>query len=273
MQQNTSQPTGNFSHYIQQRLSKIERRDWELWILALAMVMILAIGYFFVIFPAVFFGEHTLYIQAKLSSPLLVGQLALVLLFLFYIAHKHVEVRRLRTQSVVEALNFQLSHTQLMLDPLTRAFNRTALEEVLGKEIKRVQRKQATLVFLYIDVDNLKVVNSRFGHLSGDLVLSEVGAILKSCVRGSDYVVRMGGDEFLVALIDTDMSGALVVKNRINERCEQWNQNSPLSGFQLNMSIGVEEFDGTRSFDEVLGAADGKMYAEKEAHMAARKSS
>ena len=272
-QQSSPEKTGSFSHHIQERMSAIERRDWELWIMALAMVGILAIGYFFVIFPSVFLGDHTLYVQAKLSSPLAVGQLALVLLFLVYIAHKHLEVRRVRAQSVIDALNFQLSHSQLLLDPLTQAFNRTALEEVIGKEIKRVQRKQTTLVFLYIDLDDLKTVNSRFGHLSGDLVLSETGAILKSCVRGSDYVIRMGGDEFLVALVDTNLEGALVVKNRINVRCEHWSQNSPLAGFTLTMSIGVQEFDGTRPFDEVLAEADGKMYSEKQEHSVVRKRS
>ncbi|MBI2817892.1 MAG: GGDEF domain-containing protein [Acidobacteria bacterium] len=273
MQQNSPEKTGTFSQQIQQRMSAIERRDWELWLLALAMVGILAIGYFFVIFPSVFLGEHTLYVQAKLSSPLAVGQLALVLLFLIYVAHKHLEVRRVRSQSLVDALNFQLSHAQLLLDPLTHAFNRTALEEVIGKEIKRAQRKQTTLVFLYVDLDDLKSVNSRFGHLSGDLVLSEAGAILKSCVRGSDYVIRMGGDEFLLTLVDTTLEGAVAVKNRINLRCERWNQNSPLAGFILSMSIGVQEYDGTLSFDEVLAQADNKMYTEKQAHAVERKRS
>lgn len=254
-------------------MSTIEKRDWELWILALSMVAILAIGYFFVIFPAVFLGQQTFFVQAKLSSPLVVGQLALIVLFLIYIAHKHIQVRNLRAQSVIEALNFQLTHAQLLLDPLTQAFTRGALEEVVSKEIKRVLRKQATLIFLYIDVDDLKRVNSRFGHLSGDLVLSEVGAILKGCVRGSDYVIRVGGDEFLVALVDTDMPGAEIVKGRMNERAEQWNQNSPLPGFLLMLSIGVQEFDPSRSFDEVLADADAKMYAEKQAHSTARKNS
>lgn len=272
-QQNAPEKSTTFSHQLQERMSTIERRDWELWMLALSMVGILAVGYFFIIFPSVFLGEHTFYVQAKLSSPLAVGQLALVLMFLVYVAHKHLEVRKLRSQSLLDALNFQLSHAQLLLDPLTQAFNRTALEEVIGKEIKRVQRKQTTLVFLYVDLDDLKSVNSRFGHLSGDLVLSEAGAILKCCVRGSDYVIRMGGDEFLVALIDTDMNGALIVKKRINSHCQIWSQNSPLAGFTLSMSIGVQEFDGTRSLDEVLAEADDNMYTEKQEHAVARKRS
>jgi diguanylate cyclase (GGDEF)-like protein len=264
----------SFSRLLQGRLASIEKRDWELWVLALSMVGILAVGYFFVIFPAVFLGQRTIFIHANFSSPLLVGQIALVLLFLIHLAHKHIQIRTLRAESIVEALQFELAHAQLMLDPLTQAFNRTALEEVISKELNRAKRRQTTLVFLYIDVDDLKRVNTRYGHLSGDLVLSEVGAVLKGCVRGSDYVIRMGGDEFLIVCTDTDLSGGEAVKRRVNMRTDRWNQSSPLEGFQLAMSIGVELFDGTRAFDEVLAAADAKMYTEKQARQAnAKKSS
>lgn len=258
----------SFSRLLQGRLALIEKRDWELWILALSMVAILAVGYFFVIFPAVFLGQRTLFIHANLSSPLLVGQITLVMLFLIHLAHKHIQIRTLRAESIVEALQFELAHAQLMLDPLTQAFNRTALEEVISKELNRAKRRQTTLVFLYIDVDDLKRVNTRYGHLSGDLVLSEAGAVLKGCVRGSDYVIRMGGDEFLVVCTDTDLAGGEVVKQRVNFRSDRWNQSSPLEGFQMTMSIGVELFDGTREFDEVLAGADAKMYAEKQARHA-----
>src|SRR4051794_22864876 len=97
IQQKPNDIPATFSHQLQERMSKIERRDWELWTMALTMVGILAVGYFFVIFPSIFMGAHTFYIQANLSSPLVVGQLALVSIFLVYIAHKHLEIRRLRS--------------------------------------------------------------------------------------------------------------------------------------------------------------------------------
>ena len=265
--------SASFSQQLQEQLSKIEKQDWELWVLALAMVGILMVGYFIVIFPAVFMGQHTIFVQANMSSPLLIGQMALVLLFLAYLAHKHILVRKLRSESISEALSYQVAHTQLLLDPLTHAFNRAALEEIIGKETKRVRRKQATLVFLYIDVNDLKKVNSRFGHLSGDLVLTDVAAILKNCARGSDYVIRMGGDEFLVALVDTDEPGGEIVKQRINKHVNIWNQDARLQGFNLALSIGVQVFDGARSFDEVLAEADAKMYAEKTGHPLQKKPS
>ena len=254
-----------FSAQLRERLAAVERRDWELWGLALATVVILAGGLFFLLLPTLFTGEGTIQIRVNLSAPLLLGLVLLVLLLVAYLVHKQIQLRGARLRSIVEAWNFEVAHVQMLIDPLTQVFNRSSLEEILGREIKRVQRKQGTLVFLYVDVNDFKMVNTRFGHLSGDLVLAEVGALLKQCVRGSDYVVRMGGDEFLAALVDTDPEGAEVVKTRIRQRVEEWSQDSPLPGYQLGLSIGIQPFDPAQSFDQVLAAADAKMYEEKKA--------
>jgi len=254
-----------FSYQLRERLSVVERRDWELWILALVTVAILASGLFFVLLPAVFMGQQTIQIRANLSPQLMLGMILLVLLLIGYLVHKQIQLRALRLRSIVEAWNFEVAHVQMLIDPLTQVFNRSSLEEILSKEIKRVQRNKSTLVFLYIDVNDFKIVNTRFGHLSGDLVLAEVGGLLKQSVRGSDYVVRMGGDEFLAALVDTDEHGGEIVKSRIHERLQEWNQNSPLPGFSLSLSVGIQPFDPSQTFDQVMAAADAKMYAEKKA--------
>jgi diguanylate cyclase (GGDEF)-like protein len=73
----------------------------------------------------------------------------------------------------------------------------------------------------------------------------------------------MGGDEFLAALVDTDTNGGEIVKARVRQRVEEWNQNSPLPGYRLSVSVGIHPFDGTQTFDQVLAEADAKMYAEK----------
>ena len=252
-----------FSYQLRERLASVERRDWELWVLALVTVAILAAGLFFVLLPAVFMGQRTIQLRADLSPQLMLGLVLLVLLLIAYLVHKQMQLRALRLRSIVEAWNFEVAHIQMLIDPLTQVFNRSSLEEILGKEIKRVQRKQSTLVFLYVDVNDFKLVNTRFGHLSGDLVLAEVGGLLKQCVRGSDYVVRMGGDEFLVALVDTDTNGGEIVKTRVRQRVEEWNQNSPLPGYRLSVSVGIQPFDGTQTFDQAMAEADAKMYAEK----------
>ncbi|OFV97742.1 MAG: hypothetical protein A3F68_12765 [Acidobacteria bacterium RIFCSPLOWO2_12_FULL_54_10] len=230
------------------------------------LVCALAIGLFLILLPSVFMGQDKIYVQAELSPQLLLGLLVLVMFSLVYLIHKQFQVRNLRLQSIQDAWNFELGRVQMLIDPLTQVFNRAALEEIFSKEINRAKRNQSSLFFLYIDVDDFKHVNTKYGHLAGDLVLTEVGAILKQSIRGSDYVIRMGGDEFLLALVDTNDEGAQVVKNRVHQSAINWSQSSPLAGYKLSLSIGVKKFDGSMSFDKAMEDADALMYAEKEKH-------
>jgi two-component system, cell cycle response regulator len=74
------------------------------------------------------------------------------------------------------------------------------------------------------DTNDFKQINTRFGHLTGDFVLAEIAALLKSSIRGSDVAVRYGGDEFLILLPDTSAEGAGNVAERICLKLEDWNK-------------------------------------------------
>ena len=114
-----------------------------------------------------------------------------------------------------------------------------------------------------VDADKFKQINTRFGHLMGDFVLSEIAGILKASIRGSDAAVRYGGDEFLVLLADTTVEGAHIVVRRIHARLDDWNACKHLDGFCLCLSIGVSEWHDGQSLDEVLDDADHNMYEFK----------
>jgi diguanylate cyclase len=106
-----------------------------------------------------------------------------------------------------------------------------------------------------VDVNNFKQVNTKFGHLTGDTVLAEFAALLKASIRGSDAVVRYGGDEFLILLADTTIIGSEKVVDRINKHLPKWNIAGHLDGFQLRASIGVAEWhDGESPWELVLWA-------------------
>ncbi|MCH7978082.1 MAG: GGDEF domain-containing protein [Acidobacteria bacterium] len=256
-----------FLFQIRRQLSPVERRERELWILILTMAGILFAGFFAVTFPAAFLDLRTSYNPA--APQLLLGLLTLVLLFGVYLVHKCIQIRTLRFNSIMAAWQSEVADIQLFTDPLTRVFNRSALDGILSHVVERVQRKQATLVFLYIDINNFKQINTYFGHRYGDLVLSEVGGMIKQWIRSSDCVIRLGGDEFLVALLNTNQPGGELVKGRIHQWITDWNEiiaaeeNSPLPGFQLSLSIGIHEFDGTQSIDQALEEASSNMEAER----------
>ena len=103
----------------------------------------------------------------------------------------------------------ELVRLQSSTDPLTEVYNRRSLEGMAGRFISHARRLRSPLTFVLIDVDRFKEVNTRFGHLTGDFVLTEVASMLRGAVRGSDAVIRYGGDEFLIILADTGKVGAL----------------------------------------------------------------
>jgi diguanylate cyclase (GGDEF)-like protein len=114
-----------------------------------------------------------------------------------------------------------------------------------------------------VDVDKFKQINTRFGHLTGDFVLAEIAGVLKTSIRGSDAVVRYGGDEFLLLLADTTAHAAQTVVHRINCRLEDWNDSKHLNGTQLSLSIGISEWGDGQTLDQILDQADRKMYERK----------
>ena len=252
-----------FSSQLRERLSTIERRDWELWILAFVAIGIMTLGLILVLVPAFYSDDRSIHFSATLTPGMLLSIIFIVGLLLVYLVNKQLQLRAIRIQSINETWNYEISHVKMLMDPLTRVFNRSALNEMLAKEIKRAQRNHTLMVFLYVDVDDFKNVNTRHGHLFGDLVLAEVGGILRDSIRGSDFVIRMGGDEFLVALTETNESGGEIVKNRILQQVTDWNMTSPMPNYQLSLSCGVQEFDPSGSFDEAIALVDKKMYLEK----------
>lgn len=257
--------SSQFSSQLRERLATIERRDWELWSLALGALAMMTLGLVLVLVPAFQSQDRAIVISATITPEMLIGVIFLIGLLLVYLIKKQLQLRATRLRSINETWNYEVSHVQMLMDPLTRVFNRSALNEMLAKEIKRAQRNKTMMAFIYVDVDDFKSVNTRHGHLFGDLVLAEVGAILRGSIRGSDFVIRMGGDEFLVALVETNEAGGGIVKGRIMSRVAEWNKTTPMPTYHLSLSCGVHEFDPSASFDDAMAMVDKKMYSEKHA--------
>jgi len=149
-------------------------------------------------------------------------------------------------------------------DPLTGVYNRYALSEVIEKEASRAQRYRHPIGVLMIDVNRLKRINDRFGHATGDKVLQLVADVLTSTVRDSDYVVRYGGDEFLLMLLETNGETPRV-RDRIIDEMARRNPLKLLLDFPITLSIGIAYWkpDCDVSVETVLSQADKAMYAEK----------
>lgn len=147
-------------------------------------------------------------------------------------------------------------------DPLTGLYNRRFLDEAVEREVAAARRYHRPLAFLYLDVDGFREVNNRLGHLTGDEVLRRVAEFLRSHVREADYVVRIGGDEFLIMLTETN-GDAERVKLRLKEGIEGLSQEL---GFPIGLSIGKAVWtpdQGHFDLDKLLAEADERMYEDK----------
>jgi len=149
-------------------------------------------------------------------------------------------------------------------DPLTGVYNRHALAEILEAEVSRARRYGHPIGVLMVDVNRFKEVNDRFGHTVGDRVLCGVAQALCRSVRDSDIVVRFGGDEFLVLLIETN-GETEIVKERIAHELALRGQMSFTSEFPITLAIGAAHWDPSieESIERVLHRADVAMYARK----------
>src|SRR2546423_3979083 len=245
---------------VTQQLSRLEKRDWELWAIVTITGILVSGALLAVLFRAAFLTNEGIHFEFTVSRPLAIGLFVLLGLLNVYLVSKRFEVRRLREQLISSTLQNQVIEQQSFIDPLTEIYNRQSLDQIAGRFISQAIRRKTPLVFLMVDADNFKQVNTRFGHLTGDFVLTEIASVLKSSIRASDAVVRYGGDEFLIILSDTASSGAEKVIERIHQKFDEWNDAGHLEDFRVGVSIGSAEWHEGDSLDEMLDNADRKMY-------------
>ncbi len=180
--------------------------------------------------------------------------------------------RRLATvlaEQVALALgNLKLRETlsnQSICDPLTGLFNRRYMEESLEREFSRAHRSKTCVAILMMDIDHFKRFNDNFGHQAGDALLRTLGDLLKKSTRGQDIACRYGGEEFVLVLTDSSMSGALqraeILRNQVRQLSVEYA--GQLLG-AINVSMGVALFpDHGTNMADVLRASDQALYAAK----------
>jgi diguanylate cyclase (GGDEF)-like protein/PAS domain S-box-containing protein len=150
-------------------------------------------------------------------------------------------------------------------DPLTGLTNRASFQRRLELAVERVERNRTgSLVVLYIDLDDFKLVNDSFGHEAGNELLRETAARLRECTRAKDLIGRQGGDEFLVLLNDIDDEAAMLVAHNLLGALQ-----APFavagSDVHLSASIGISLLpNDAHSGEELLRHADIAMYAAKD---------
>lgn len=165
------------------------------------------------------------------------------------------------------AARFSATRELLYIDELSGLFNYRYLKLALEREIKRADRYSTQLSAVFLDLDDFKRVNDTLGHLLGSKLLRELGKILKNSVREVDVVIRYGGDEYTLLLVETGPETSWQVCERIRSMIEQ-HQFLSQDGQQVRVtaSLGFASYpEDTSSLDELLNMADQAMYAGKAA--------
>ena len=147
------------------------------------------------------------------------------------------------------------------IDSLTGAANRRSFYEKLEEELSRLRRHQRPFSIAYVDLDNLKKVNDKFGHEQGDSVLSTVSSTIRQSIRRADTIARLGGDEFAVLFSETGTEGARVAMDLLNGRLLDAMR---LQGWPVTFSIGLLTcLEAQVSAEELVKKADDLMYLVK----------
>jgi diguanylate cyclase (GGDEF)-like protein len=242
---------------------RTEKRDWQLW-----SALVLGLGLFglgLAIFlalraPSAAWTPEGL---AQLFPPLLFGVISLLVLINYYVAQKDAVIRGLEQELVKQKIEAELNRELALLDPVTEVYNRRYLRVLLSKEISRVKRYGKGLSVMLVDVTGFRRVNESLGHTGGDVVLRQIAHLMQQRIRNSDFIVRFGGDEFLVVLPDTDDAGVYILGRRMKESLREWSRRSGMEEFKLRFAIGVARYSSDRPVDEILKLAEQRMVLDK----------
>ncbi|HEX5829452.1 MAG TPA: sensor domain-containing diguanylate cyclase [Gemmatimonadaceae bacterium] len=153
----------------------------------------------------------------------------------------------------------------VLTDPLSGCLNRRGFEQELARELARCGRSGTPLALLALDVDHFKRINDTFGHLAGDVVIAEVGELLRDCARAGDVVARVGGEEFMLLAPDTNIAGAYHLATRVADSFRARRFRGVEGRLPITASVGVvaEDAPSEAITGELRARADEALYAAK----------
>lgn len=160
--------------------------------------------------------------------------------------------------------NAQL-YKQAITDDLTQLYTRQYINERMEQEHERAKRYQRPFSVLLVDLDRFKLVNDTYGHSAGDLVLKSVSSILIRQLRDTDIAGRLGGEEFIVILGETELEGAKIIAERMREEIEQETIKKDDKLIKVTTSIGVASYNERHKeqFNRLIEDADKALYQAK----------
>ena len=157
----------------------------------------------------------------------------------------------------------QENRTKLMYDALTGVYSRMAYDERIMQEMSRWNRYQTAFSYVILDIDHFKRINDTYGHNAGDKALKIVAQIMQSYVRQSDYVFRIGGEEFVLLLTSTDVAAAAIMVEKMRKGIADSSFHFKGEPVSLTLSAGITETLTDDNVESIYERADKALYKAK----------
>ncbi len=250
---------------IKQNLRRLDRKDkWHWW--NAVLVITLLMGAIVVLSLPKFLPGDDSSSQFQLTLAVR-GLLGLVLIFNVYTLYQQHLLRQLRNHlagqieiATEQRVRAQSLYEMAILDPLSGLYNRRFSDERLKAEISRAERRQLPLIVILFDLDNFKQINDRFGHAAGDLVLKDFALRLNRAIRGSDFAVRTGGDEFMLVLPECPPEKVQLVLSRLTPFEIEFDGEK----IHVSSSRGWARYHVSETPEQLIVRADAALYEQKE---------
>lgn len=226
----------------------------------------------FTVLTAVSIFPLTLLESACFVTPLLIIYTAAI--FYFPRIHSPISgIGALWVMTTVAGISVLVGISQLQLliklvnysayDLLTNCLSRRSGEEIIRRLWSYSERNKRPMAIAFVDLDHFKAINDDYGHRMGDKILAEAATTIKKSVRGGDFVIRWGGEEFLIIMSDSDMDNATAVITRL---CRAGLVKLP-DGRMQTASVGIAErmVDHAKSISHLIELADTRLYQAKTA--------
>jgi diguanylate cyclase (GGDEF)-like protein len=161
------------------------------------------------------------------------------------------------------ALMYREALNASVRDPLTGVNNRGSFRELLDREVDLSRRHGAPLSLIMLDVDRFKSINDRYGHVAGDMALKSIAKCMLACIRESDIVFRYGGEEFCIALANTNLVGARKLAERVRRALEILVVRASGARLHVTASFGVATLGADDDAARLVEKADQSLYRAK----------
>jgi diguanylate cyclase (GGDEF)-like protein len=264
----TDAEPSNRQEEIEHQFKSLSARDLQLWSIILLVLVVVGAGVVALVLPNILWHPKLVQAEGRYVPQLFFGFISLILLFNVYVLTQRRELNLTRSNLIHELVINQRLQSVSMIDPITQLLSRRALDEFLGREVSRANRRGTALTLLMVNIKNLEVIKRRLGDTQGDGLLADIAQVVKDNFRGCDLVFRYSDQEFLVLLPDTTEPQAECALTRLLRTVDNWNVEVP-SDCEVSLHWGLASHVIGARISDVLDTAQRKAAGPRQTAIAA----